>query len=137
MDLPFFFQAEDGIRDTSVTGVQTCALPIFRIYREKVPALQFAARPKRNLQLFEGQSPGANNGTGKLSFPTREQTILPIHLGGAFRNSLVEEPRGTYRFNYVAQDCTVTFVFVPRDGLSSLLGLLNNQAVGVLMDGAA
>src|SRR5437764_3555603 len=27
----FFFQAEDGIRDTSVTGVQTCALPIFAI----------------------------------------------------------------------------------------------------------
>src|SRR5437763_5138075 len=25
-----FFQAEDGIRDTSVTGVQTCALPIFK-----------------------------------------------------------------------------------------------------------
>src|SRR5260370_16227600 len=25
----FFFQAEDGIRDSSVTGVQTCALPIF------------------------------------------------------------------------------------------------------------
>ena len=26
-----FFQAEDGIRDRLVTGVQTCALPIFRI----------------------------------------------------------------------------------------------------------
>src|SRR5207237_6620790 len=26
--LCFFFQAEDGIRDSSVTGVQTCALPI-------------------------------------------------------------------------------------------------------------
>src|SRR5690242_20764981 len=25
----FFFQAEDGIRDWHVTGVQTCALPIF------------------------------------------------------------------------------------------------------------
>src|SRR5271170_6383934 len=25
----FFFQAEDGIRDPLVTGVQTCALPIF------------------------------------------------------------------------------------------------------------
>src|SRR5437773_8792465 len=25
----FFFQAEDGIRDRDVTGVQTCALPIF------------------------------------------------------------------------------------------------------------
>src|SRR5947208_16250662 len=28
--LPFFFQAEDGIRDDLVTGVQTCALPISR-----------------------------------------------------------------------------------------------------------
>src|SRR5206468_7078477 len=26
----FFFQAEDGIRDLIVTGVQTCALPIYR-----------------------------------------------------------------------------------------------------------
>ena len=25
----FFFQAEDGIRDIGVTGVQTCALPIY------------------------------------------------------------------------------------------------------------
>src|SRR5207253_5359567 len=28
-DFYFFFQAEDGIRDGHVTGVQTCALPIF------------------------------------------------------------------------------------------------------------
>src|SRR2546429_4230136 len=27
----FFFQAEDGIRDVAVTGVQTCALPIYRV----------------------------------------------------------------------------------------------------------
>src|SRR5260370_22418304 len=27
----FFFQAEDGIRDSSVTGVQTCALPISQL----------------------------------------------------------------------------------------------------------
>src|SRR5699024_11603098 len=26
----FFFQAEDGIRDRNVTGVQTCSLPIFQ-----------------------------------------------------------------------------------------------------------
>src|SRR5207248_4091203 len=26
----FFFQAEDGIRDRTVTGVQTCALPIYQ-----------------------------------------------------------------------------------------------------------
>src|SRR2546430_3601970 len=29
-----FFQAEDGIRDLTVTGVQTCALPIFGLVRE-------------------------------------------------------------------------------------------------------
>src|SRR2546429_4741444 len=29
MSFFFFFQAEDGIRDVAVTGVQTCALPIF------------------------------------------------------------------------------------------------------------
>src|SRR3712207_8955191 len=29
MYLLFFFQAEDGIRDSGVTGVQTCALPIW------------------------------------------------------------------------------------------------------------
>src|SRR5256886_12441353 len=28
----FFFQAEDGIRDLTVTGVQTCALPICRVF---------------------------------------------------------------------------------------------------------
>src|SRR5947209_16193452 len=30
----FFFQAEDGIRDIGVTGVQTCALPISFLTRE-------------------------------------------------------------------------------------------------------
>src|SRR5438046_9165880 len=41
----FFFQAEDGIRDWSVTGVQTCALPIldkptFEKVRAAVPNLE-------------------------------------------------------------------------------------------------
>src|SRR5207237_6710712 len=40
----FFFQAEDGIRDSSVTGVQTCALPI-SIWRDvrKLPPASFVA----------------------------------------------------------------------------------------------
>src|SRR2546426_4658806 len=32
----FFFQAEDGIRDYKVTGVQTCALPIFHDGKVKI-----------------------------------------------------------------------------------------------------
>ena len=35
----FFFQAEDGIRGTSVTGVQTCALPILRSHGYYPPVL--------------------------------------------------------------------------------------------------
>src|SRR2546429_8921804 len=34
----FFFQAEDGIRDVAVTGVQTCALPISRCWRDHLLA---------------------------------------------------------------------------------------------------
>src|SRR5262249_59474607 len=49
----FFFQAEDGIRDWSVTGVQTCALPIFR-QPLTVPPPTYAARPEpgRSLPRF-------------------------------------------------------------------------------------
>src|SRR5256886_11340196 len=35
----FFFQAEDGIRDLTVTGVQTCALPIWRRARHRAGQL--------------------------------------------------------------------------------------------------
>src|SRR5690606_39791983 len=33
----FFFQAEDGIRDFHVTGVQTCALPIYKMSILHIP----------------------------------------------------------------------------------------------------
>src|SRR5437867_12787112 len=36
----FFFQAEDGIRDRTVTGVQTCALPIWQVTRREVERLR-------------------------------------------------------------------------------------------------
>src|SRR5205823_11040184 len=41
----FFFQAEDGIRDKLVTGVQTCALPIF-FFLAKMPVWAELALPK-------------------------------------------------------------------------------------------
>src|SRR3989442_11367267 len=40
----FFFQAEDGIRDADVTGVQTCALPISSAL-DSLQALQEAVTP--------------------------------------------------------------------------------------------
>ena len=44
----FFFQAEDGIRDDLVTGVQTCALPIlsFPVIYIRMGAMEgFTCRP--------------------------------------------------------------------------------------------
>src|SRR2546430_13183522 len=43
----FFFQAEDGIRDLTVTGVQTCALPISHACSRSLcwPAWRAAHRP--------------------------------------------------------------------------------------------
>src|SRR5207249_6612741 len=47
----FFFQAEDGIRDRNVTGVQTCALPISALARRSTPALICALK-----RLFDSSS---------------------------------------------------------------------------------
>src|SRR2546425_8567115 len=41
----FFFQAEDGIRDKLVTGVQTCALPIYHVRRGERDARQGRSGP--------------------------------------------------------------------------------------------
>src|SRR2546430_5698791 len=44
----FFFQAEDGIRDLTVTGVQTCALPISRARSDRPASSRVVrARPRR------------------------------------------------------------------------------------------
>src|SRR5437763_7219112 len=51
----FFFQAEDGIRDTSVTGVQTCALPIYRLSQHTHPSRP-RAFPAANLRLVGTRS---------------------------------------------------------------------------------
>src|SRR5256885_5829819 len=51
----FFFQAEDGIRDYKVTGVQTCALPIFKRVletgRADLKKLAEGMAPTRGLEL--------------------------------------------------------------------------------------
>src|SRR5204863_4143406 len=49
----FFFQAEDGIRDLYVTGVQTCALPIFGPVPASRKALEKAGWKLADLDLIE------------------------------------------------------------------------------------
>src|SRR2546429_1586131 len=50
----FFFQAEDGIRDVAVTGVQTCALPISLSVKNRLDEVKFRCFPvKRTLRRQE------------------------------------------------------------------------------------
>src|SRR5438132_9384852 len=51
----FFFQAEDGIRDHCVTGVQTCALPISKNRKRSHPPYESEIQQAGNRRA--GQSP--------------------------------------------------------------------------------
>src|SRR2546430_4090280 len=55
----FFFQAEDGIRDLTVTGVQTCALPICR-YR-RLAAASTATSRRRSFRAAREAGPRATS----------------------------------------------------------------------------
>src|SRR5690606_40476026 len=81
----FFFQAEDGIRDFHVTGVQTCALPI-SVARAVVEIWQCDAngvylhpgdRGPRD-QGFQGYGRTVTDGGGSYRF----RTIRPVAYGG-------------------------------------------------------
>src|SRR5437773_10731036 len=56
---PFFFHAEDGIRDRDVTGVQTCALPILTQTGQRGPQSPIApVSDSRSRTLSSAHEPG-------------------------------------------------------------------------------
>src|SRR6185436_20562168 len=66
----FFFQAEDGIRDDLVTGVQTCALPIWDgVRRHHPPGISAAPRSR----TLGGGGQGARRRTAALVTMTRDE----------------------------------------------------------------
>src|SRR3712207_8109608 len=75
----FFFQAEDGIRDIGVTGVQTCALPIFTSFILPEKSTLFSAK---ELEYVE------NN-----IITTRNKEIYFLILALIFQVSLRSEER--------------------------------------------
>src|SRR2546422_10843897 len=68
----FFFQAEDGIRDVAVTGVQTCALPISAARRD-------ARDPGERIHL---RLPGAGGGQRWARAPRRADSSFQPHRPG-------------------------------------------------------
>lgn len=112
-------------------------LDSLRFFKEDLSPIHFDPRPKRNLTLFRGQDPGANTGPGRLSFPTREQTILPAQLAGPFRSELVAKADRTFVFRYSGKDATIEYVFDPAVGPGGILARLDGRIVGRLLAGAA
>src|SRR3989442_15913870 len=84
----FFFQAEDGIRDADVTGVQTCALPI---YRGTVPPVSQAARPPA-ADPEPGQPPADRAAAplprGAGGRPGRPVALDQLHRGGVWDHGM-------------------------------------------------
>src|SRR2546422_6993471 len=86
----FFFQAEDGIRDVAVTGVQTCALPIcVRVRqwrRERYQAVvhgAIGALEHLNLLVDTGSIPSMvdRRVTKKLGVDVQESEIVAVAFG--------------------------------------------------------
>src|SRR5688572_31644676 len=86
----FFFQAEDGIRDLTVTGVQTCALPILRAsdraLADDARRVSRDRRDGRRRDHLGDAPPGAR--TGPTARPRRQSRLA--RLGLADRKSVVE-----------------------------------------------
>src|SRR2546425_6994732 len=78
----FFFQAEDGIRDKLVTGVQTCALPILRdsVRLEASSTYQVAGAGQNGGQPFELAGSGSSTTVSFIAVDGR-------YLGGESRDS--------------------------------------------------
>src|SRR5690606_40909519 len=70
----FLFQAEDGIRDFHVTGVQTCALPIsFEFFRVRLEDCRLA-------RFIDGDDVFPNQNRRRAEVPA--ETLLPLFLSG-------------------------------------------------------
>src|SRR2546429_2402894 len=74
-DLVFFFQAEDGIRDVAVTGVQTCALPILGNSIVKVHVKDFKRK--------EDGYAWVNLGDGDVDWAAVRQAFADIGYSGS------------------------------------------------------
>src|SRR5687767_15833795 len=71
----FFFQAEDGIRDKLVTGVQTCALPISRARR--APRSPHARRSRRRRDRSDARDQRVHRVSRERSGAARAGAVPP------------------------------------------------------------
>src|SRR5205809_5983894 len=82
MSLIFFFQAEDGIRDVAVTGVQTCALPPEIVARHPAHSPQKVSA--RLPPCMTGHSKSVSASSGAPALPPARHAPCPL-LSSAHR----------------------------------------------------
>ncbi|MFO7903819.1 MAG: hypothetical protein ACQESR_05815 [Planctomycetota bacterium] len=85
------------------------------VFTERFAPLEFESRPRRGVEMFDGQSSGLNTGPGRLPFPTRPETILPENLTDDFTTHL-ETDGETYIFRYEGPDGTLIYRYAPETG---------------------
>src|SRR2546427_181776 len=99
----FFFQAEDGIRDLTVTGVQTCALPISRAAPPRAAALledlaaacggeRRAAVARELTKVFEETRAGTLEELAGYYAATPPRGEVTVLVAGAGKRVREEEP---------------------------------------------
>ena len=102
-------------------------------FKENLTPLSFEPRPKRGINLFHGQSPGANSGPGRLPFPTRQETILPDNLATNFSTKLEQADEG-WRFIYRDADTQLKYEIKPGDRFwESVVVKLNGGTIAKAM----
>src|SRR5207249_6242653 len=89
----FFFQAEDGIRDRNVTGVQTCALPIWAACRPVDGSRAWAAGVRAAASPEKASSRSVSLRTWLSSRLTCSAVLRADAGGGANSSSRSEERR--------------------------------------------
>src|SRR5687768_17958130 len=89
----FFFQAEDGIRDVAVTGVQTCALPIWAHRRRGQRA---ARHRRRRARVLGGGDPRDVRGGRRAAGLRRRRPDLRLDRSRG-RGPLRRAPQGRRR----------------------------------------
>src|SRR5437870_1310062 len=163
----FFFQAEDGIRDGHVTGVQTCALPIcyadpagtvegFRRRASELGARILQWTPVRRILRRESRVTGVETSAGRLDAGAvvvaagawaprlcREIGLeLPARVKG-LDTVQVERPRALSEPHVIFIDNVLGTYFRPESGIRTIVGVpcqewdLDPDAPMVLAPGAA
>src|SRR2546422_2084263 len=139
----FFFQAEDGIRDVAVTGVQTCALPISwsRDGTQKLATGQLALVDNQiNAATATIRLKSVFPNPDRLLWPNlfvKARLLLTIHKDALVVPSTAPQrgPEGTFAYvvqpDQTVQPRTVELEHTEGDIVVVAKGLTENEQVGV------